>query len=376
MVVRPGVGGAFGHVARLSSALARRGWEVAICGPHGDRADLDVEVIPVHIERSVTPAGDARAVRELGAIYRRWRPDLVHAHGSKGGIMARLARPARPRTPLVHTPHGYAFSLQVVSSRERRVYRVLEQATAPLATRVLAVCEFEARLARGLGLGRRARVVHNGIDPLPQAAPPPLVARLRERGPVVCVVSELHPRKGTMTFVEAAPRILDAVPDASIVWAGDGPDMESARRRVDALGIGERFHLPGRVEGVAGVLFGSDVYVSPSWAEAFPYSVLEAMGAARPIVATDVGGVGEAVQDGVTGRLVPARDPSALAEATVELLVDRARAEALGAAARRRVRERFTFDAMVAGTVAVYGELGLDAPGDLSSVAPRRMETA
>jgi glycosyltransferase involved in cell wall biosynthesis len=124
------------------------------------------------------------------------------------------------------------------------------------------------------------------------------------------------------------------------------------------MGIASSVHFLGLVDDVDGILFGSDLYVSPSWAESFPYSVLEAMGAARSIVATDVGGVGEAIEDGVTGRLVSPRDARALADAMIDLLVNREWGRSLGRAARERVIARFSSKAMVEGTIAVYGELG------------------
>jgi glycosyltransferase involved in cell wall biosynthesis len=101
------------------------------------------------------------------------------------------------------------------------------------------------------------------------------------------------------------------------------------------------------------------VFVNPAWAEAFPYTILEAMSMELPIVATDVGGSGEAVEDGVTGRLVPARDPGALARAITDLLTDPDRARRLAGAARARYQDRFTVERMVAGVLSVYAELGV-----------------
>ena len=115
--------------------------------------------------------------------------------------------------------------------------------------------------------------------------------------------------------------------------------------------------LLGQLADVTPLLRSGAVAVAPGWAESFPYAILEAMGSALPIVATDVGGVGEAIEDGVTGRLVPAHDPGRLAAATVALIDDPETAERLGAAARRRALERFSFAGMVNGTLAVYDEI-------------------
>ena len=170
MVVRPSKGGAFGHVRRLGLALAERGHEVAVCGPHGS---LDpspgLEVIHVDINRSIAPRAHARSVVEMAKAMRRFEPDLIHAHGSQGGVVARLARVAFPRPPLAFSPHNYAFTNWFASRLERGAYRGIETALSPLATRVICVCEAERRLAASVGSQRRARVVYNGIDPFERA---------------------------------------------------------------------------------------------------------------------------------------------------------------------------------------------------------------
>ncbi len=113
-------------------------------------------------------------------------------------------------------------------------------------------------------------------------------------------------------------------------------------------------HLLGNIEPAELALCGADLFVSPSWSESFPYAVLEAMAVGLPTVATDVGGTGEAVEDGVTGRLVPPRDSEALATAVADVLGDGDRLREMGAAARQRHLERFTVQEMVQRTLAVY----------------------
>lgn len=358
MVLRPSEGGAFGHAASLASGLAARGHEVAICGPHGDhREGLDVEVIELEIGRPIAPAADLGAVRRLGAVLREREPDLIHAHGSKGGVMARLARVARPRAPLVFTPHGYAFAGHFSSRAERTAYRITERLLAPLASRVLCVCGAEARLAAGVGSGTRVRVVHNGIEPPAQIAPDAELAARRAGGPVVSAITGLRAGKGNETLVSAFAAVVRAHPEATLVIAGDGSERAEVEAEVAAAGLGDRVLLPGEVSDVYAVLAASDLFVLPSWAESFPYSVLEAMALGLPIVATDVGGVSEAVEDGVTGLLVEPRSSAALERAMLSVLDDRARARALGAAAQERALARFTLSRMIEGTLAVYGEL-------------------
>jgi glycosyltransferase involved in cell wall biosynthesis len=357
MVVRPTEGGAFEHVSSLARALADRGHTVAICGPHGHHRDLGVEVIELEIVRRPSPRDDLRSVAQLAGIVRRYRPDLVHAHGSKGGVMARLARIAAPGTPLVFTPHGFAFAGHFSRRVERGAYQAAERALAPLASRTICVCEAEARLARKVGAGRRVRVVHNGIDPPAEIAADPAVSSLRAHGPLVGVVSGLRPGKGLETMIEAIARLRGEGSNAQLVVAGEGSERLRLEQLAAGLGIADAVHLPGHSRDPYEFLAAVDVFALPSWAESFPYSVLEAMAVGLPIVATDVGGVAEAIEDGVSGLLVAPRDAASLALRTRSLLDHRADAGRLAEAARARRAELFSIEAMVAGMLEVYGEV-------------------
>ncbi len=364
MVVRPSEGGAFGHVARLSGELTRRGHQVAICGPHESEAELipGVEVIYLEMVQPIAPVRDARALAGLAGVIRTWRPDLIHVHGSKAGTLGRLARFAGPSVPLAFTPHQYAFANYFKRPWVRSVYRAIERAMAPLTTMVICVCERERQLASEVGSGDRARVVYNGIEFVPATEPDRRLVPLRERGPVICAVAELHPRKGLMTLLAAMPRVLAEHPGATLAIAGEGIQREDLVREVARLKIAPSVRLLGLVDDVPAVLAGADVFVNAAWAEAFPYSVLEAMAAERPIVATDVGGTREAIEDGVTGRLIEPYDPKRLAAAILDLLADPEAAARLATAAAARVSERFAFPRMVAGTLEAYAELGAAQP--------------
>jgi glycosyltransferase involved in cell wall biosynthesis len=359
MLTQPTDGGVFQHVVRLCEGLAALGHEPVVGAPlDGRPPGLEAEVLPLPMGRAVSPRADSRAVAGAARLVRRVRPDVVHAHSSKAGAVARLARPAFPRTPLVYTPHGYAFAGHFESERERSRYRAVERALAPLATVVLCVCEAERRLAASVGPERRTRVVHNGI-PAPEDAPGhPALEPLRERGPVVGVVTLLRPGKGLETLVDALPGLLSEHPGASVAVAGRGPDREAIEARAAERGVADALHLLGETAGPMPLLAGADLFVSASWAESFPYNVLEAMAAGLPVVATDVGGTAEAVVHGETGLVVPPRDPVALGRAIGELLAEPARRERMGEAGRRRVAERFTVERMLDGTTAVYRQVG------------------
>jgi glycosyltransferase involved in cell wall biosynthesis len=154
-------------------------------------------------------------------------------------------------------------------------------------------------------------------------------------------------------LIEAWSRVAEAAPGATLTLVGDGPERSALLAAAD--GVRSRsVHLVGFQGDVTGCLYGSDLFVQPSLAEGLPVAVLEAMACGLPVVATSVGGVGEAVDDGTTGLLVPAGDPGSLAEAMLELLRDPRRARKLGLAGRQRVVRRFDAPRMVEAYLELY----------------------
>jgi glycosyltransferase involved in cell wall biosynthesis len=147
---QPTGGGVGRHVRDLAECLSERGYEVLLCGPappEGMSAlPPRVSHVPLELDRPISPADDLAALVRLGAILRRTRPDVLHTHSSKAGAVGRIARLARPGMPVLYTPHGYAFAGWFTSSGHRLAYREIERALAPLANRIVCVCEAEARL--------------------------------------------------------------------------------------------------------------------------------------------------------------------------------------------------------------------------------------
>ncbi len=363
-VSQPTDGGVFRHVRDLVAGLPGHRFDVVVAGPfdRDDAALLGVPTVRLELVRAVSPARDARSVAAFARAVSGVRPDLIHAHSSKAGAVARLARVAHPRVPVVYTPHGYASAGFFPSRAARSAYGLAERVLAPLADRVICVCEAELRLAAELGRAGRTRLVHNGVATpgSTDVGVPEDVPDLSGGGPLLCAVSQLRPGKGVDTLLDAMPRVLDAMPTTRLLIVGDGVDRALLEARAKRFNHAVRF--VGSTTSVTGVMQMADVFVSPSWAESFPYTVLEAMAAGRPVVATDVGGVREAVLHGRTGLLVPPRDSIALADAIVALLSDPPRAAQLGAAARELVARRFTVERMVAETASVYLDLLESSP--------------
>ncbi len=171
--------------------------------------------------------------------------------------------------------------------------------------------------------------------------------------PIVLIPARLHKQKGHADLLKAATK----VPHVRFLLAGDGPERQSLETLAKVLGVSSRVSFLGERADVPSLLASSDVFVLPSLYEGLPVSVLEAMAVGTPVVATSVGGTDEAVQDGVTGVLVPPGQPDRLAEAIARVVADRATAEEMSLKAKQCVRELFSSESMAAGVLAVYEQL-------------------
>lgn len=197
-------------------------------------------------------------------------------------------------------------------------------------------------------------VIPNGLDVEAFAAAPARATRRR-----VVVVANLRPEKGYDVLIDAAADVLRRFPDARFECLGAGPELPGLERRLAGHGIGGAFTFLGQRDDIAARLAAADIFVLPSRHESLPNSVLEAMAAALPVVASAVGGVPELIDDGRTGLLWPSGDARALAEQLCRVMSDAELGTRLGAAARCEAESRFAFERMIAGFEALYiRELG------------------
>ena len=224
-----------------------------------------------------------------------------------------------------------------------------------------------ARLAAERVAAEKIVIVPNGLDiaRFPIAPRRPMLRRF-------ITVANLRPEKGYDVLIDAAPEVLRRFPDATFECVGAGPLFDELRAAAAARGVAHAFVFSGHQDDIAVRLANADVFVLPSYTEALPNAVLEAMAAGLPVVATDVGGVGEVVSHGRTGILVPAGDARVLAHTMAEVLANPAWAGALGDAARAEVQDRYSFDRMVSAFEDIYhAELDRRARGVAPITNPR-----
>lgn len=359
VITRWVLGGARRVVETLLRRLPPEEFEqTLVCGEMDGEAE-GVETLRVpSLVRDIRPLRDAGALARLAWIFSRRRPDVVHAHTYKAGMLAAVAARAAGVRAVVVTPHGHIFARNASipgvppPGLKLGLLRRITRAAQNLADRVTALSEEDRdqQIALELAAPERFVVVRNGIDVDRFAAPTPR----RAGGPVVGAVGRFTAEKGHAVLLDAFARLKAGRPGVRLELVGYGELEAELRARAAPLGDACRFT---GARDAAEVLGGFDVFVQPSHYESQGIAILEAMAAGRPVVATDVGGVRDAVEPGVTGLLVPPGDPAALARAVGELLDDPGRASAMGERGRRRVRERFSAGRMSSDYARLYREL-------------------
>jgi len=350
----PPDGGVTRHVIDLVNGLDHERWAVDLACPPGSEPWLefvdstDVTLHPLAPGKEPKPSDALDFRRLLGLVA---RADIVHAHASKAGFTTRLAAALRgKRSATVFTPHAWSFWAR---DRRSRAWLALERRAAHWCGAIVGVSEAERRAGLEAGVGKEAqyRVIHNGIDADDFDRPRRVVP-----GRII-VVGRLASQKRPDLAVRALERVRERFPEAKLDLAAHGPLEAETAKLVSELGLDDHVRLLTRDADVAVLLSEAACFLLTSDYEGLPYTVLEAMAAGVPVVATRVGGVPEQVVDGETGFLFEPGDPSAAAAAVERILAAPDGAARLGDAGRERVRRKFSRARMVSETVALYDAL-------------------
>jgi len=327
------------------------------------QADVSVFQVPPLV-REINPVLDAWATVALWRLLRRVRPEVVHTHTSKAGVVGRFAAWLARVPVVIHTPHGHIF-YGYYGTVTSAIIRLLERLLAKITDRIVTLTDRGAQehVQYKIAGAEKFATIHSGIDLIHfrSVQVNPAVKRkelgLPPEGPIIGTLGRLVPIKGQEWLLKAAPRVLAEFPQACFVIIGDGPMLGELRQLTSQLGIGLRVVFLGAREDVPECLAALDLFVLPSLNEGMGRALLEAMAVGCPVVATCVGGIPDIVADGATGLLVPPRDDRALAEAILTLLRDRSRRAAYGEAARRHVDGRFDVKTMVRSIEWLYDEV-------------------
>jgi glycosyltransferase involved in cell wall biosynthesis len=344
------LGGGEKHLADLTNGLLGRGHEVfaAVIPASPLKAEFSSVPAPHLLELPLRNSLNVASVLKLARIVRRNQIEIVHAHVARDyPLAAAVAR--RAGAHLVLTRH-VLFPLS-------RIHKLTLRRTS----RVIAVSESVAESLRAQEIfpGEIIVCIHNGIDVDRFAKGGEAAQQNRSTLLRVGMIGHLAPIKGQADFIRAAAAVSARRDDVEFMIAGEDKSRSGENRRqlenlIDALGLRQRIKLAGWVDDIAKLLATFDLFVSPARSEPFGLSIVEAMAAGVPVIATRSEGAREIIVNGETGRLVPIEDPESLANAIDEVLSDRELGERLSENARRVVHERFSLERMVAATEQVY----------------------
>lgn len=347
------IGGGQIHVRDLSKALQSRGVKVTVAAGSVGALQSELDAAGIRhiyvpgLQRTINPFSDLAAIISLRRHIRRLAPDLISCHTAKAGLVGRVAA-VLEGVPSVFTAHGWQFA-EGIPAWQKVIVLALEFVLARLTRRLITVSGYDRSLALKYRLATPSKVVlvHNGMPWLDASPREPGVADAIR----LVMVARFQEQKDHGTLLRSLEP-LDDLP-WTLELIGDGPDKAHWESWVSKRGWSHRVRFSGQVLDVPARIQAADVFVLASLWEGFPRSILEAMRAGLPVIASDVGGVREAVT-AETGIVVPPRDVSALQGALGELIADASRRRALGAAGRLRYEQEFTFDAMLSKTLSVW----------------------
>jgi glycosyltransferase involved in cell wall biosynthesis len=307
-----------------------------------------------------------RCVRELTALLRRGRFDIVHTHSSKAGVLGRWAAHRAGVPVIVHTIHGMSFN-RTQGAATRWLYRALERRAGRVTTAFVSVADAMTRQAVDAGVGPREKftTIYSGMDT--SAYEPSAERRRRMRAKwgvrddeiVVGTIARLFRNKGYDEILRAMPSAVGRCDRLRFVWVGDGPDRDRYTDALRRMGLSDRVRMTGlvRPEAIPALIAGFDILLHASRWEGLPRALVQGLLMEVPGVAFNNDGAPEVIRHGETGILAPFGDLPALSEGIVQLAGDPAMCRRMGAAGRRLCRARFDAEAMVDSIIAVYTRL-------------------
>ena len=379
IIARLNVGGPAIHTILLTSALNDDAYEsVLLCGRvEDDEKDMSYlaetkGVKPVMISglgRKIDPMGDIRAFVQIYRYIRDFKPDIVHTHTAKAGALGRIAAVLAGVPVRVHTFHGHIFD-GYFGRVKTSIFLSIERVLAFFTRYIIVVSDAQKRDISGkyaIAGGDKVRVINLGLE-LEEFADDDYPSEIRKKfgigagSIVVSIVGRLVPIKNHRMFLDAARRLVAQAPglDVKFLVVGDGEQRPFLERYSSEIGLGDRVIFCGWVEDMREVYSSSDIIALTSLNEGTPVAVIEAMASGRPVVATDVGGVRDVVEDSVTGYLVRSGDDSVLSEKIMELASDKCKRESFGKAGRSSVIRRYSKERLVDDIKRLYREALID----------------
>jgi glycosyltransferase involved in cell wall biosynthesis len=314
--------------------------------------------------RRISPFIDLKALFKLYKIIRQEKPDIVHTHTSKAGILGRLASFFARVPVVVHTPHGHIF-YAYYGKVKTKFFVLLEKLMASITDRIITLTEKEKLEHIQFNVAKQHKfvVIPSGVrlenlskdrgidDELKRNLGIPLTDS------IVGTVGRLVEIKGHRYLIDAARLVLDKIPEVTFLLVGDGHLMEGLINQASTMGIKEKVIFAGWRSDIPSLINIFDIFALPSLNEGMGRVLVEAMAMGKPIVASNVGGILDLVKDGVNGILFPQGDAYAMAEAIIKLLMDKEPARKMGEEGKRRVYPAYDLSTMIKNIEQLYNKL-------------------
>ena len=315
------------------------------------------------MERSILPIQDLKTYNHLVRLLRQIRPDVVHTHSSKGGILGRWAAHRAKVPVIVHTIHGLAFTAST-SRMVNAVYRMLEKQTAQITTKIVGVADAmtEQSLRAGIGTPRQYVTVYSGMETAPFINPPVSRDETRRRygiadqDVVVGTIARLFHLKGHDDLLALAPKLCARHPSLRFMFVGDGLLRQSIESEIARLGLRDRFILTGLVPPtqIPELTAAMDILVHPSRREGLARAIVQGQLAGIPSIAYDIDGNREGLVHERTGYIMPPFEREELGMRISRLVEDARLRRGMGTAGRAFARGRFDAEVMVDALDRVY----------------------
>ena len=413
LITQSEFGGAQRYILDLAKEL-RNEYEIIVAfGEQGHEGELAKRLKAAHVvsyhlphlKRAISPCQDLLALWEIIKLIRGLKPNIVHLNSSKISILGSLAylfiriiirmcpirsgaAEGKTQISIVYTIHGWVFN-EPLPAKKKKFYLIAERFTARFKHKLICVSEFDRQLAlkEKIAPPEKLTAIHNGlppvnflppdqaykkllsIAPLLRIAPSPYQGEGRgEVGPGdevdwskseirIASIGNLYPTKGFEYLIQAIKILSDNNFNIQAFIIGEGRERKELENIIAQFGLKKNVILTGQISNAAQLLKAFDIYVCSSVKEGLSYTLIEAMQAGLPIVATRVGGNPELITGQKQGLLAPRQNPQALAQAMVKLINDHNLARQLGLAARQKALSEFSLTRMITKTKSVYQEL-------------------
>ena len=355
LITRSEPGGAQSHVLELLKGFRNQYDLILASGEEGFLLEasrqLGIQTFLLHsLKRKISPLRDIKAYQEIRDLLLQTKPDLLHTHSSKAGILGRLAA-SKLGLKNIFTAHGWAFAEGTSWSR-KLVSIPPEYIAAKCCDRIITVSNADKQLAIAQHICPSSKIVviHNGIADVAEH----LLAKPVNTPPVLTMVARVAPPKNFYSLLDA---LSASEEDYLLQIVGDGPELSNVKNHAKELGIYNKIDFMGSRDDVPEILAGSDIFILVSNWEGFPISIVEAMRAGLPVIASRVGGIAEAVIEGSNGYLVERGDVSALNNAIKVLIKSPGKRQEMGSHSRQLFEESGTTDIMLKKLSEVYDSL-------------------